>query len=206
MRNTKEIREQENIVFQTHPRFLMNLKSAIIKFIVILIILRFFEDLRNIIFTIQTYLISIIRIPLVEWFTLFLLLIILILFLWIIWDIIKWRFTVYTLTEQRIITKNGILRKKKNSIHYDKIQDVTVSQSITERLTSSGDIEVFGGHEHTRIILNDVPNPRDVEDMINKMIEGEMIFEKPEKKSKPQKKRSNKNLVVKRHNDKFRRE
>lgn len=204
MRNTKEIRE--NVIFQTRPRFFMHFKSAIIKFIIILIILYFFKDMMNIVFTVQTYLISIIQIPLVEWFTLFLLLIILILFLWITWDILSWRFTSYVLTEQRVITKNGILRKKMNSIHYDKIQDVTISQSITERLTSSGDIEVFGGHDHTRIILNDIPHPGDVEDMINKLMEGEMIFEKPEKRSKPQKKRSNKNLVVKRHNDKFKRE
>jgi len=206
MRNTKEIRERENIVFQTRPRFLMNLKSAIIKFIIILIILYFFRLIMTTTATVQEYLVSIIQIPLVYGVTIFLFLIILLLFLWIMWDIIKWRFTLYTLTEQRIITKNGILRKKKSSIHYDKIQDVSVSQSITERLTSSGDIEVFSGHENTRIILNDVPNPRDVEDMINKMIEGEMIFEKPEKRTKPRKKRENKNLVVKRHNDKFRRE
>ncbi len=206
MRKTKEIRNQENIVFQTHPRFFMNLKSAIIKFIIILILLYFFGALRNITFTIQQYLVNIVQIPLVEGFTIFLMLIVLILFLWIIWDLLSWRFTLYTLTEQRIIVEKGILRKNRNFIHYDKIQDVTVSQSLTERLTLSGDIEVFGGHDSTRIFLEDVPRPKDVEDMINKMIEGDMIFEKPKKRSKPRRKSKNKDLVVRRHNKKFRRE
>lgn len=206
MRKTKEIRTRENVIFQTRPRFFMYLKSAIIKFIIILIIVYFFRDLMTTAATIQEYLISIVQIPLVQGVTVFLLLIILILFLWIIWDLFKWRSTSYKLTDQRIITKSGILRKNKNYIHYDKIQDVTVSQSLTERITSSGDIEVFGGHEHTRIILNDVPRPKDVEEMINRMIEGEMIFEKPEKHPKTGKKLKYRDSVMKRHNEKFRRE
>jgi len=206
MRNTKEIRARENVIFQTRPRFFMYLKSAIIKFIIILIIVYFFRDLMTTAATIQEYLISIVQIPLVQGVTVFLLIIILILFLWITWDLLKWRSTSYKLTDQRIITKSGILRKNKNYIHYDKIQDVTVSQSLTERITSSGDIEVFGGHEHTRIILNDVPRPKDVEEMINRMIEGEMIFEKPEPRPKTRKKLKYRDSVIKRHNEKFRRE
>jgi len=206
MRNTKEIRNQENIVFQTRPRFLMNLKSAILKFIVILVILYFFADIRNIAFTVQQYLVGIIQIPLVEGVTILVMLIILILFLWIIWNLLSWRFTLYTLTEQRIVVERGMLRKNRNSIHYDKIQDVTVSQSLIERLTLSGDIEVFGGHDSTRIFLEDVPRPKDIEEMINKMIEGDPIFQEPKKGRKPKKKPNNRDLAVKRHNEKFRRE
>ncbi len=202
MKNTKEIRTRENIILQTRPRFFMYLKSAIIKFIVILIIICLFRLIVTTTATIQEYLVSIVQIPLVEGVTLFLLLIILILFLWIIWDLLSWRSISYKLTDQRIITKSGILRKNRNSIHYDKIQDIRVSQSLTERITSSGDIEVFGGHEHARIFLNDVPRPKEVEKMINSIIEGEMVFKKREHQSKPK----IKNSAVERHNEKFRRE
>lgn len=64
-------------------------------------------------------------------------------------------------------------------MHYDKIQDIDVSQGIMERLSSSGDIAIFGGHERTRLVLNDIPNPTKVEDMINRMIEGDFIPQKP---------------------------
>jgi uncharacterized membrane protein YdbT with pleckstrin-like domain len=150
--------------------------------------------------TIQEYIVTFIQIPLVEATTLILLFIIFILILWIIWDLLSWRYTNYTLTDHRVIIQKGIIRKNKTFIHYDKIQDITVSQSITERITSSGDIEIFGGHEHTRLILEDIPRPRDVEDMINRMIEGDFIFEeKKPKKTKPRVK----NSVVNRHNEKF---
>ncbi|MGF7118717.1 PH domain-containing protein [Methanobacterium oryzae] len=200
MRNTKEIRSREDIIFETRPRFFMYLKSALIKFILILLIIYIFSLIRAAIATIQEYIISFIQIPLVEATTLILLFIIFILILWIIWDILRWRYTNYTLTDQRVIIQKGIIRKKKSFIHYDKIQDISVSQGLTERITSSGDIKIFGGHEHTNLILEDVPRPRDVEDTINRMIEGDFIFEK--KKSKKTKPRA-KSSVIKRHNEKF---
>jgi membrane protein YdbS with pleckstrin-like domain len=200
MRNTKEIRSRENIIFEARPRFFMYLKSALIKFILILLIIYVFNLIRTVIATIQEYIVSFIQIPLVEYTTLILLFIIFILILWIIWDILSWRYTTYALTDHRVIIHKGIIRKKKIFIHYDKIQDISVSQGLTERITSSGDIEIFGGHEHTDLILEDVPRPRDVEDMINRMIEGDFIFEeKRPKKTKPRVK----NSVLKRHNEKF---
>lgn len=200
MRNTKEIRSKEKVIFETRPRFFMNLKSALIKFILVLLIIYIFSLLRTAMATIQEYIVSFIQIPLVEATTLILLFIIFILILWIIWDILRWRYTNYTLTDHRVIVQNGVIRKKKAFIHYDKIQDISVSQGLTERITSSGDIKIFGGHEHTDLILEDVPRPRDVEDMINRMIEGDFIFEeKRPKKKKPRVEDS----VLKRHNQKF---
>ena len=70
-------------------------------------------------------------------------------------------------------------------MHYDKIQDIITSQSIMERISYSGDIEIFGGHDRTSLILEDIPNPGEVENMINRMIEGDDLeFEtQPPKKT-----------------------
>ena len=75
-------------------------------------------------------------------------------------------------------------------MHYNKIQDIIVSQSIMERISYSGDIEIFGGHDNTSLILQDIPNPGEIENMINRMIEGDDIeFEtkKPKKSENPKK-------------------
>lgn len=77
-------------------------------------------------------------------------------------------------------------------MHYNKIQDIIVSQSVMERISYSGDIEVFGGHDNTSIILEDIPNPGEVENMLNRMIEGDEMeiqtkTKAPEKKEEPKK-------------------
>ncbi len=109
--------------------------------------------------------------------------------MWILWNILSWRSENYTLTNQRVMVKTGVIRKKSVYMHYDKIQDIIVSQSLMERISYSGDIEIFGGHDRTSLILEDIPNPGEVENMINRMIEGDDLeFETPsEEPKKPQK-------------------
>ncbi len=182
MRNTKEIRSGDEVVFETKPRFLMYLKSAFIKLIVILLIIYFFRTIISLTATAQNFIINYIQIPLVEAATIILLLLILILFLWTIWDLLSWKYTSYTITNTRIISKKGILRKNKSFIHFDKIQDIKVSQSITERIIASGDIEIYSGHDFTTMLLYDVPHPSKVENLLNRAIEGDIEFQKPSKK------------------------
>lgn len=199
MRKTKDIRSGEEILFETKPRFFMYLKSAIIKFIILILIVYLFMPIMTVAASIQNFIINFVRIPLVEATVYILFFLMLILILWIIWDLLSWKYTTYTLTNHRVVLKKGIIRKNKAYIHYDKIQDINVSQSLTERISSSGDIKIFSGHEHTHLILNDVPNPTKVEDMINQMIEGDFIV----KKSTGSKKI--KNSIINEHNKKFKR-
>jgi membrane protein YdbS with pleckstrin-like domain len=199
MRNTKNIRSGEETLFETKPRFFMYLKSAIIKFIALIVIVYLFIPIMNVAASIQNFIISFVQIPLVEVTVYILLFLMLILILWIIWDLLSWNYTIYTLTNQRVILQKGVIRKSKTYMHYDKIQDIDVSQGIIERLSSSGDIAIFGGHEHTRLVLNDIPNPTKVEDMINRMIEGDFIAPKPTGSKKV------KDSVINRYDEKFKR-
>ena len=199
MRNTKDVRSGEKILFETKPRFFMYLKSAVIKFIALIVIIYIFEFVVSAAASIQNFIIRYVQVPLVEATTLILLFLMFIIILWIIWDILSWEYTTYTLTNYRVILEKGLIRKNKSYMHYDKIQDVNVSQGLIERLTSSGDISIFGGHEHTRIVLNDIPDPAKVENKINQMIEGDLIVEKP---SGPKK---IKDSVANRYDKKFKR-
>jgi uncharacterized membrane protein YdbT with pleckstrin-like domain len=182
MRNTKEVNSGEEVVFETKPRFLMYLKSALIKFIIILVIIYFFRTAVSLTAAAQDFIINYIQIPLVYSVTIILMLLILVLFLWIIWDILSWRYTAYIITNTKVISKKGILRKNKSSIHFNKIQDIRVSQSITERIIASGDIEIYSGHDFSNMRLYDVPNPSKVENLLNRAIEGDFEFQKPSKK------------------------
>ena len=128
---------------------------------------------------------TLVSLPFVTGTTYGLIIILLLLLIWILWNILSWRSKIYTLTNQKVMIKTGIIRKKSVYMHYDKIQDIITSQSIMERISYSGDIEIFGGHDRTSLILEDIPNPGEVENMINRMIEGDdMEFEtQPTKKT-----------------------
>lgn len=199
MRNTKEIRSGERAIFETRPRFLMYLKSALIKFIIIILIIYLFSTIRSLTAVAQNFIINYVQIPLVQSVTVFLLLLILILILWIIWNLLSWKYTSYILTNTRVISKKGILRRNKSFIHYDKIQDIRVTQSLTERLIGSGDIEIFSGHDYSTMLLYDVPNPTKIEDLLNRAIEGDFEFQKPSRK------RENRDEIVGNYERKFKR-
>lgn len=203
-KNRKTSNYEEKLLFETRPRALVTLKSAVLEFIIILVILYFFTTILRYAAIVQGNFSTLVSMPFVEGTTYFLLLLILLLFLLVLWNFLSWRSKKYTLTNQRVMIKTGIIRKKSVYMHYDKIQDITVSQSILERISYSGDIEVFGGHDRTSLILEDIPNPGEVENMINRLIEGDDVeFETYKPKSdKPKKGKS----IIEEYDKKFKRE
>ena len=201
-RNRRSTHPGERVLFETRPRFIVSLKSALFKFIIILLLLYFFTTLLNYAALLQGRVDDLVNLPFVEGTMYGLIIIILFLFLWIFWNVLSWRSKIYTLTNQRVIIKTGMIRKNSVYMHYDKIQDIIVSQSLVERISYSGDIEIFGGHDRTSLILEDIPNPGEVENMINRMIEGDDLeFEtyQPKKTQKSKKRQS----IIEEYDKKF---
>ena len=177
----------ERVVFQTRPRFLASLKSTILKLIILLVILYFFRSIIALAFTLQEYAVQMVQIPLIQATFYILVLIIALLILSMFLDIVSWRRKEYQLTNQRVIVKSGLIRRKKSYIHYSKIQDIDVYQGVVDRIFSAGDIEIYGGHEHTNILLENVPHPREVEDIIDRVMVGEEVGFKPQRSKAPRK-------------------
>ena len=172
-RSRKTYHAGERVLSRCRPRIFLHSKSAIIKIIFLLILIYFFGPIVNLAVRVQNYIINDIQIPLVEYVVLILFALMALIILWAIMDVISWKYTEYQLTNLRIITQRGILSKKRSYVYYDKIEDISIYQSFFERMLSSGDIEVFSGHENTHIILKNVPHPEILEDKINQIMEGD---------------------------------
>lgn len=177
----------EKVLFKTRPRFTLNLGSTLIKIIILLLVLYFFTTILSLAAAVQDILIYYIQIPLVQGVTYILLLLVVILFFWIIWEILTWRAVHYMLTTHRIMIKKGIFRKRKIYMPYNMVQDINVSQGILERIFKAGDIEISGGHEHTQVVLEDIPNPNQVDNTINRLMQGEDIGYRKNKPREAQK-------------------
>ncbi|MDP3034402.1 MAG: PH domain-containing protein [Methanobacteriaceae archaeon] len=172
-RSRKSYHAGERVLSRCRPRIFLHSKSAIIKIIFFLILVYFFRPVVNLAVIIQNQIINTIKVPLVEATVMIMFVLMLLLILWAIMDIVSWKYTEYQLTTIRIITKRGIFSKKRAYVYYDKIEDISIYQSFLERMLSSGDIEVFSGHENTHVVLSNVPHPEILEDKINQIMEGD---------------------------------
>jgi uncharacterized membrane protein YdbT with pleckstrin-like domain len=172
-RTIKNSHPGERVLFKTRPLFLSAIESTFIRFIILLLLLYFFTTIITYFAYLQGSISSLVNIPFVEWATDFLILIIAILFLWILWSFLSWRSVCYILTNQRVMIKSGVISKTSVYMHYHKMQDIIVSRGLLQRISSSGNIEIFGGRDRTSIIMKNIPKPEEVEEMINQQIEGE---------------------------------
>src|SRR5688572_20851971 len=60
--------------------------------------------------------------------------------LWLLVRYLKWRTTNFVLTTDRLIHRAGVLAKQGREIPLERINDLTVNQSIFERMIRAGDV------------------------------------------------------------------
>ncbi len=159
----------EKVILETKPKLVTYSDNFISKIIVLFALAFLFAPILAISYNIQNVLLTSFQINF-EQMNYIVELIILILMAYICiklaLDVLDWNRTVYTLTDKRIIIQRGIFRREKIIMPYTKIQDIEVSQTIIEGILNAGDIIIYGGHDNSEVILDDVPNPKDVENII----------------------------------------
>ncbi|MGH9753745.1 MAG: PH domain-containing protein [Blastocatellia bacterium] len=79
---------------------------------------------------------------------------------------IKLKHTVYTLTTSKIEIRTGILSKSAQSIPLRHIQDVTVSETLKERLIGIGDVLIDSSALDRKMAMNNIDSPRKYADLI----------------------------------------
>jgi uncharacterized membrane protein YdbT with pleckstrin-like domain len=94
--------------------------------------------------------------------------------LWIVLAVVpflQWRFTLFVLTSDRLITRMGIIAKRSKEIPLERINDVAFSQSIFERLVGAGDLLIESAGERGQERIANVRNPEQVQLAIYKEAE-----------------------------------
>jgi uncharacterized membrane protein YdbT with pleckstrin-like domain len=84
---------------------------------------------------------------------------------------LKWATTNFCLTTDRLIQRSGVLGKHGREIPLERINDITVNQSIFERIIRAGDIMIESGGERGQQVLSDLPNPFKIQNAIYSEIE-----------------------------------
>ena len=81
---------------------------------------------------------------------------------------LRWYFTYFLLTSDRLITRHGIIAKNSREIPLERINDVAFSQSMIERVLGAGDLLVESAGERGQTRIQNVRKPEQVQLMIYK--------------------------------------
>jgi uncharacterized membrane protein YdbT with pleckstrin-like domain len=95
------------------------------------------------------------------------------LMLWLIVPVLRWRTTVYELTNRRLRMRDGILTRHGRDIPLARINDVSFSKGLLDRLLGSGRLTVESAGEHGQIVLTDIPRVEDTQGTLYRLVEEE---------------------------------
>jgi uncharacterized membrane protein YdbT with pleckstrin-like domain len=76
---------------------------------------------------------------------------------------IRWRFTQFVLTNERVITRTGVIAKHSKEIPLETINDVTFGQGILERMIGAGDLIIESAGESGQNRFTEIRKPEAVQ-------------------------------------------
>ena len=76
---------------------------------------------------------------------------------------LRWSYTNFVLTSDRLITRSGIIAKESKEIPLERINDVTFTQGVLERMVKAGDLMVESAGERGQTRISNVRNPEQVQ-------------------------------------------
>jgi uncharacterized membrane protein YdbT with pleckstrin-like domain len=80
---------------------------------------------------------------------------------------LKQRFVRYTLTDTRIEIDSGLISKTTRNIPISRIQDVTVSSGVGQRLLNYGDLVIDNASETGgKVVIRNIDSPRKYADLL----------------------------------------
>ena len=105
--------------------------------------------------------------------------------LWLIVPVLRWRTTVYELTNRRLRMRDGILSRHGRDIPLARINDVSFEKGLLDRLLGSGRLVVESAGEHGQILLNDIPRVEFTQATLFRLVEEEQRRLERNERSQP---------------------
>jgi uncharacterized membrane protein YdbT with pleckstrin-like domain len=88
---------------------------------------------------------------------------------------LKWRTTTYEMTNRRLRLREGIVSRSGRDFPLNRISDVSFKQGLIDRLFGCGQLIVESPGEQGQLILNEIPDVRQVQGTLFQLVEDESI-------------------------------
>jgi len=106
-----------------------------------------------------------------EVFRLAVLALVLVVLVWFVVRFAKWVTTNLVITSDRLIVRSGVIAKRGREIPLERINDITVTQSVVNRILGSGDLVVESAGERGQEAFPECPDPTRVQNEIYRQME-----------------------------------
>lgn len=92
-----------------------------------------------------------------------------------LYPLISWFFTLYVLTNERLIRRSGVLARHGLEIPLEQVNDVTFTQTILERILHSGDLLIESAGTQGQSKFSNIPEPEEFHSLLYKVREDRSI-------------------------------
>src|SRR5918994_307645 len=89
---------------------------------------------------------------------------------WSVWPFLVWLTRTYTVTSERLITREGVVSRQGRDIPLGRINDVAYSQDLVDRILRCGSLNVSAASEQGTIVLRDVPGVHAVQLQMSELV------------------------------------
>lgn len=98
----------------------------------------------------------------------------LVLFLWLaFWPFVVWRSTHYVFTNERVLLREGVFNRQQRDIPLTRVNDVSSSQSLIDRLLGCGKLTVESAGERGQSMLDNIPKVVRVQKVVYELVEAD---------------------------------
>lgn len=87
-----------------------------------------------------------------------------------VWPFIRWQRRTYTITDQRIATRKGVLRRTGRDIPLSRVNDVAFEQGLLDRVARAGTLRVSAASEEGTVVMRDIPQIHEVTTLLHSLV------------------------------------
>jgi uncharacterized membrane protein YdbT with pleckstrin-like domain len=91
---------------------------------------------------------------------------------WVIKPLLEWLTATYTITNRRLITREGLIARRGHDIPLLRISDVAYDQGIVDRMFGCGTLVISDASTHGSVKLHDIPEVEEVQLKLTELLGG----------------------------------
>jgi uncharacterized membrane protein YdbT with pleckstrin-like domain len=92
-----------------------------------------------------------------------------------LWPWLEWRTTHYVFTTERVLLREGVLARHGRDIPLARINDVSFSHSLLERMLGSGTMTIESAGERGQVVLADLPRVEHTQTVLYELVEADRL-------------------------------
>lgn len=150
----KLLSEDESIVLETHPHW----KTLVLPILSMLVVLG-----------VVGFLVAVVGDHIAQYVSVGTAFILLVVFFLI--PFLRWRTTLFVFTTKRVVVRTGILSRTGRDIPLTRINDVTFTHNLLERILGCGTLTVESAGERGQVELKEVPHVERVQRQLYELVE-----------------------------------